>query len=48
MIGYSKFLIIRDDVVIKGNKKKTVWKGNNTENLNARACLISGPPGIGI
>ena len=35
--------------MIKGNKKKTVWKGTGgTENLNARACLISGPPGIGI
>ena len=39
-----------DDVQIKGNKKKVkVVRGNwgNAPKLNAKAVLISGPPGIG-
>ena len=40
-----------EDVVINGNKKevKTNFKGGRPhfENLNARACLITGDPGIG-
>lgn len=39
-----------DDVVIKGNKKQVKPSYGNWENQpkpNARACLISGPPGIG-
>jgi replication factor C subunit 1 len=38
-----------DDVVIKGNKKTVNWRGNweNAPKPNARACLLSGPPGIG-
>ena len=40
-------------VVIQGLKKPVTFRGThliagqNTENPNARACLISGPPGIG-
>jgi len=37
-------------VVLKGEKKSSQVKGSawgNAPNLNARACLISGPPGIG-
>mmetsp|Transcript_54444 Transcript_54444/g.97305 ORF Transcript_54444/g.97305 Transcript_54444/m.97305 type:complete len:791 (-) Transcript_54444:143-2515(-) len=38
-----------DDVVIKGNTKRAGFKpgGGMPENINARAALISGPPGIG-
>ena len=38
-----------NDVVLNGNKKSVVFKGRSQrpENVNARACLISGPPGIG-
>jgi replication factor C subunit 1 len=43
-----------DDVVIRGNKKEIKFKGgfgaNNNfaqDNVNARAALLSGPPGIG-
>lgn len=40
-----------DDVCIQGNKKQINWrKGLNwadQPNINARAALISGPPGIG-
>eukprot|EP00931_Biecheleriopsis_adriatica_P089853 TRINITY_DN63928_c0_g1_i1.p1 TRINITY_DN63928_c0_g1~~TRINITY_DN63928_c0_g1_i1.p1 ORF type:complete len:775 (-),score=197.00 TRINITY_DN63928_c0_g1_i1:108-2186(-) len=38
-----------DDVVIKGKTKKAAFKpgGGMPENINARAVLISGPPGIG-
>ena len=37
------------DVIIKGYKKKVDFKANkkNPPNVNARACLISGAPGIG-
>lgn len=35
------------DVVIKGNKKPVSFHGQNSENPNARATLLSGPPGIG-
>jgi len=40
-------------VVIQGLKKPVTFRGThliagqNTENPNAKACLISGPPGIG-
>lgn len=37
-----------DDVVLNNNKKKVDFKGRGKmENPNARACLISGDPGIG-
>mmetsp|Transcript_45214 Transcript_45214/g.105447 ORF Transcript_45214/g.105447 Transcript_45214/m.105447 type:complete len:798 (-) Transcript_45214:101-2494(-) len=38
-----------DNVVLKGRTKKVPFKpgGGMPENLNARAALISGPPGIG-
>eukprot|EP00913_Durusdinium_trenchii_P000302 g276.t1 len=38
-----------DDVVFKGKVKKAAFKpgGGMPENINARAVLISGPPGIG-
>jgi len=38
-----------DDVVFKGKQKKAPFKpgGGMPENINARAALISGPPGIG-
>lgn len=43
------------DVVIRGKKKESkknffvpqVAGGENSMNVNARACLISGPPGVG-
>lgn len=43
-------------VVIKGNKKvlkntyfnrNMAMSGDNSNNLNAKACLLSGPPGVG-
>jgi len=38
-------------VVIRGNKKKTNFipgkSWNQVSNPNAKACLITGPPGIG-
>ena len=40
-----------NDVVINGRKKKVVPKRGqswqNLPNVNARACMVSGPPGIG-
>ena len=38
-----------DDVVIRGNKKQVNFRGNwqDMPRPNARACLLSGPPGIG-
>ena len=38
-----------DDVVIRGNKKQVNHRGNwqDIPKPNARACLLSGPPGIG-
>ena len=40
-----------DDVCIKGNKKKTNFRPNTVwidqPNINARAAMLSGPPGIG-
>jgi replication factor C subunit 1 len=37
-----------EDVVLNNNKKKVQFKGRGKiENINARACLISGDPGIG-
>jgi replication factor C subunit 1 len=37
-----------DEVVINGNKKEVVFKGRGQiENVNSRACLITGDPGIG-
>lgn len=37
-----------EDVVLYGNKKPTSFKGKGKiDNPNARACLISGDPGIG-
>lgn len=43
------------NVVIKGNKKQVKQSfynrgqpfGDNSSNLNAKACLLSGPPGVG-
>jgi len=37
-------------VVIKGNKKPETFRGGNWADApkpNAKACLLSGPPGIG-
>ena len=37
-----------EDVIMRGHKKKVEYKGKKAPpNLNARACLISGSPGIG-
>ena len=39
-----------DDCILKGHKKegnKTSKKNSKSENINARAAIISGPPGIG-
>ena len=41
-----------DEVIIHGNKKPMPkvfnrWQAMNTPNVNARAALLSGPPGIG-
>lgn len=37
-----------EDVQLRGHKKKVEYKGKKAPpNLNARACLISGSPGIG-
>jgi DNA polymerase III delta prime subunit len=45
-----------DEVVLHGNKRELDFASNNNyttrgkskiENINARACMISGPPGIG-
>merc|ERR1719473_1345832 len=38
-----------DSVVLRGNTKKAAFKpgGGMPENINARAALLSGPPGIG-
>jgi DNA polymerase III delta prime subunit len=45
-----------DDVVLRGNKREVDFSSNNSfqtrgkskmENINARACIISGSPGIG-
>mmetsp|Transcript_117308 Transcript_117308/g.215912 ORF Transcript_117308/g.215912 Transcript_117308/m.215912 type:complete len:897 (+) Transcript_117308:45-2735(+) len=38
-----------DNVVLKGQKKPSAFKpgGGMPENINARAALLSGPPGIG-
>jgi replication factor C subunit 1 len=38
-----------DETILRGNKKSSNWKGNwaDAPNLNARATLLSGPPGIG-
>lgn len=44
---FEEWLNDWNSVVLKGKTKPFAFKGNNTKNLNARACLISGPPGIG-
>jgi len=38
-----------DDVVLRGRKKAVLFKpgGGMPDNINARAALVSGPPGIG-
>eukprot|EP00405_Crypthecodinium_cohnii_P045267 CAMPEP_0206579160 /NCGR_PEP_ID=MMETSP0325_2-20121206/32390_1 /ASSEMBLY_ACC=CAM_ASM_000347 /TAXON_ID=2866 /ORGANISM="Crypthecodinium cohnii, Strain Seligo" /LENGTH=922 /DNA_ID=CAMNT_0054084931 /DNA_START=50 /DNA_END=2818 /DNA_ORIENTATION=+ len=38
-----------DDVVLKGKKKPVAFRpgGGQPDNINARAVLVSGPPGIG-
>ena len=36
-----------DNVVLKGQSKKVNYRARNPMNLNARAALVSGPPGIG-
>ena len=38
-----------DDVCLRGNKKKVAFRGGfkSSGNVNARALLLSGPPGIG-
>ena len=39
-----------DDVIINGKKKEVHFRGGNWADApkpNARACLLSGPPGIG-
>jgi len=45
----SEWLRSWDDVVLRGKKKPVAFKpgGGMPENINARAALISGPPGIG-
>jgi replication factor C subunit 1 len=45
----SEWLRDWDSVVLKGNTKKVAFKpgGGVPENVNARAVLLSGPPGIG-
>mmetsp|Transcript_9555 Transcript_9555/g.21892 ORF Transcript_9555/g.21892 Transcript_9555/m.21892 type:complete len:816 (-) Transcript_9555:75-2522(-) len=45
----SQWLRDWDDVVLKGKKKLAPFKpgGGMPDNINARAALVSGPPGIG-
>merc|ERR1719324_1251739 len=45
----SEWLRDWDSVVLKGQTKKAAFKpgGGMPENVNARAALLSGPPGIG-
>mmetsp|Transcript_28686 Transcript_28686/g.52242 ORF Transcript_28686/g.52242 Transcript_28686/m.52242 type:complete len:845 (-) Transcript_28686:94-2628(-) len=45
----SQWLRDWDDVVLKGKKKVAPFKpgGGMPDNINARAALVSGPPGIG-
>lgn len=45
----SEWLRDWDDVVLRGNAKKVAFRpgGGQPDNINARAALISGPPGIG-
>ena len=46
--NFTRWLNDWHDVVILGHKKRVEHKGSkNPPNLNARACLISGSPGIG-
>ena len=49
MIGnFKTWLVDWEDVILRGNKKKVDYsRSKNPPNLNARCCLISGPPGIG-
>ena len=44
-----KWLKDWNDVIIKGRKKKIEWRGPfcETPNLNSRAAMLGGPPGIG-
>lgn len=45
---FKDWLTSFDDVVINGNKKQVPYsKGGKSENINSRAVLICGPPGIG-
>ncbi len=45
---FIKWLDDWDDVVLNGNKKDVVFRGKGIpNNPNAKACLISGDPGIG-
>ena len=34
-------------VILKGEKKAVSFRGGSADNVNARAALVSGPPGIG-
>jgi len=45
----SEWLRDWDDVVFRGNTKKVPFKGGGgiPDNVNSRAILVSGPPGIG-
>lgn len=47
--NFKTWLLDWEDVIIRGHKKKVEFGKGRKEppKLNARACLISGPPGIG-
>lgn len=47
--SFKSWLLDWEDVVIRGHKKPIAFSKGNRDppKLNARACLISGPPGIG-
>jgi hypothetical protein len=45
--NFESWLQDWDDVVIRGNKKPVDFKKKDPPKLNAKACLISGSPGIG-
>lgn len=47
--SFKSWLIDWEDVILRGHKKALAFKkgAKQPPNLNARACLISGSPGIG-
>ena len=45
--NFESWLQDWDDVVIRGNKKPIDFKKKDPPKLNAKACLLSGSPGIG-